>query len=110
MLLADPFHKETFGHFFFHGNKDIRPKIRSNKKEIIDPTQTYDIIKEKLTPEQFSACATISWSKLEKAYAETFPRGQKQQAKQALEDKLNEANLLKGGGEVTYLAKTKETN
>ncbi|NDI17264.1 MAG: aminotransferase class I/II-fold pyridoxal phosphate-dependent enzyme, partial [Verrucomicrobia bacterium] len=64
----------------------------------------------KLTAEQFSACATISWSKLEKAYAESFPRGQKQQAKQALEDKLNEANLLKGGGEVTYLAKTKETN
>jgi len=85
-------------------------KTRAGKKEIIDPTQTYDIIKEKLTPEQFSACATISWSKLEKAYAETFPRGQKQQAKQALEDKLNEANLLKGGGEVTYLAKTKETN
>ena len=85
-------------------------KTRAGKKEIIDATQTYDIIKEKLTPEQFSACATISWSKLEKAYAETFPRGQKQQAKQALEDKLNEANLLKGGGEVTYLAKIKEIN
>lgn len=85
-------------------------KTRAGKKEIVDATQTYDIIKDKLTPEQFSACATISWSKLEKAYAESFPRGQKQQAKQALEDKLNEANLLKGGGEVTYLAKTKETN
>lgn len=83
-------------------------KTRSGKKEIVDATAAYDIIKDKLSPEEFSNCATVSWTKLEKVWADKHPRGQKQQAKQALEDKLAEAGLIKGGGEVPYLAKTKE--
>lgn len=83
-------------------------KTRSGKKEIVDATAAYDIIKDKLSPEEFSNCATVSWTKLEKVWADKHPRGQKQQAKQALEDILTEAGLIKGGGEVPYLAKTKE--
>ena len=83
-------------------------KTRAGKKEIVDATAAYDIIKDKLTPEEFSSCATLSFAKLEKVWADKHPRGQKQQAKQALEDTLSEAGLLKGGGEVPYLAKTKE--
>lgn len=83
-------------------------KSRTGKKEIVDATAAFDIIKDKVTTEEFSSCATLSFAKLEKVWAEKFPRGQKQQAKQALEDKLAEAGLIRGGGEVLYLARTKE--
>ena len=81
---------------------------RAGRRTITDPQLTYELVKDKLTPEEFAAVCEISVAQLLKAYYSKAPRGAKEKLKQEIEDKLSDAGVLQGGGDITYLKRTKE--
>jgi hypothetical protein len=81
---------------------------RAGRRTITDPQLTYELVKDKLTPEEFAAVCEISVAQLLKAYSSKAPRGAKEKLKQEIEDKLSDAGVLQGGGDITYLKRTKE--
>jgi hypothetical protein len=80
---------------------------RSSAFEITDPQAAWEVVKEKITPEAFAACAKLKIGELEKAYSRTAERGQMAKAKAALRDKLIDANAAKVEGTISFLKKSK---
>jgi hypothetical protein len=73
--------------------------------KVTDPQAAWEVVKDKITPEAFAACADISIGELEKAVARTAERGQMAKAKAALRDSLIDANAAKVDGKIQYLKK-----
>jgi hypothetical protein len=80
---------------------------RASAFEIKDPQAAWEVVKDKITPEAFAACAKLKIGELEKAYARTAERGQMAKAKAALRDKLIDANAAKVDGTIQFLKKSK---
>lgn len=75
--------------------------------KITDAQAAWDVVKDKITPEAFAACAEVKIGELEKAIARTAKRGEMAKAKDALRDALTDANAAKVDGVVYYLKKSK---
>lgn len=80
---------------------------RASSFEITDPQAAWEVVKNKITPEAFAACAKLKIGELEKAYSRTAERGQMAKAKAALRDALIDANAAKVEGTVVFLKKSK---
>lgn len=80
---------------------------RSSAFEITDPQAAWEVVKEKITPEAFAACAKLKIGELEKAYSRAAERGQMAKSKAALRDKLIDANAAKVEGTISFLKKSK---
>jgi hypothetical protein len=83
-------------------------KSRSGRRTVSDSQLTWELVKDRLTPEEFAAVTEISVAQLLKAYSSKAPRGSKEKLKQEIEDKLTEAGVLQGGDEIRYLQRIKE--
>lgn len=81
---------------------------RAGRKTINNPSLTYELVKDRLSPEEFAAVCEVSAAQLLKSYSSKAPRGAKEKLKQEIEDRLDEAGVLQGGGEITYLKRKKE--
>lgn len=75
--------------------------------KITDAQAAWDVVKDKITPEAFAACADISIGELEKAIARTAKRGEMGKAKEVLRDALVDANAARSEGVSHYLKKAK---
>lgn len=75
--------------------------------EIKDPQLAWEVVKNKITPEAFAACAKVRIGELEKAIARTAPQGQMTKAKAQLRDELIVAGAAKVEGTIVYLKKSK---
>lgn len=73
--------------------------------KITNAQSAWEVVKDRITPEAFAACADISIGDLEKAIARTAERGQMAKAKAALRDALIDADAAKVEGKVQYLKK-----
>jgi len=78
---------------------------RASAFEITDAQAAWEVVKNKITPEAFAACAKLKIGELEKAVARTAERGQMAKAKLALRDSLIDANAAKIEGTVKFLKK-----
>ncbi len=78
---------------------------RSSAFEITDAQAAWEVVKSKITPEAFAACAKLKIGELEKAIGRTAERGQMAKAKLALRDSLLDANAAKIEGTVKFLKK-----
>lgn len=85
----------------------FRLKHRAAPARIIDPITAWKLVKDKLTPEQFAACSTLSITDLETAYADTFPRGKKNAARQELRELLLAERAAVTEGDIPYLSRIK---
>jgi len=83
-------------------------KSRSGRRTVSDSQLTWELVKDRMTPEEFAAVTEISVAQLLKAYSSKAPRGSKEKLKQEIEDKLTEAGVLQGGDEIRYLQRIKE--
>ena len=83
-------------------------KHRSGRRTITDAQITFELVKDRLTPEEFAAVCEVSASQLLKAYSAKAPRGSKAAVAQEIEDKLTDAGVLQGGGEIAYLQRIKQ--
>jgi superfamily II DNA or RNA helicase len=75
--------------------------------KVTDAQAAWEVVKDKITPEAFAACAEVKIGELEKAVARTAKRGEMAKAKDALRDALTDANAAKVDGVVYYLKKSK---
>jgi hypothetical protein len=75
--------------------------------KITDAQAAWDVVKDKITPEAFAACAEVKIGDLEKAIARTAKRGEMAKAKEQLRDALVDASAAKSEGTYHYLKKTK---
>jgi hypothetical protein len=82
-------------------------KEKKSSFKITDPQAAWEVVKNKITPEAFAACAEVKIGELEKAVARTADRGQMAKAKAALRDALIDANAAKQDGTISYLEKSK---
>jgi hypothetical protein len=80
---------------------------KSSPFKITDAQGAWEVVKDRLTPEAFAACAEVKIGELEKAVARTAKRGEMAKAKNALRDALTDANAAKVDGVVYYLKKAK---
>ena len=78
---------------------------RASAFEITNPQAAWEIVKNRLTPEAFAACAKVKIGELEKAIGRTAEFGQMAKAKAALRDALLDANAAKVEGTVIFLKK-----
>lgn len=76
--------------------------------KITNAQAAWDVVKDKISPEAFAACAEVKIGDLEKAVARTAPRGEMGKAKQQLRDALVDADAAKSEGTYHLLKKTKE--
>jgi len=83
-------------------------KSRAGRKSVSDPQITWELVKDRLTPEEFAAVTEVSVAQLLKAYSSKAPRGSKEKLKQEIEDRLADAGVLQGGDEIRYLQRIKE--
>ena len=83
-------------------------KSRAGKRTVTDPQITWELVKDRLTPDEFAAVTEVSVAQLLKAYSEKAPKGSKERFKQEIEDRLTDAGVLQGGNEVRYLQRIKE--
>ena len=83
-------------------------KERATAFVITDAALAWDVVKEKLTPEQFASAAKVQIGALEKAWKENAPRGEKAKAVEELRDKLVDADAAKSEGTVHYFKRVKE--
>jgi hypothetical protein len=83
-------------------------RSRAGTRKITDPLAAWLAVKDRLSPDQFIRCTDVSISKLETAFAETAPRGDKGKAKQELCEALADLGILETGKETLYLAKTRK--
>ena len=74
---------------------------------ITDAQSAWEVVKGKITPEAFAACADVKIGELEKAVARVAERGQMGKAKEELRDRLLDANAAKIDGTIPYLKKVK---
>lgn len=75
--------------------------------KITDAQAAWEVVRDRITPEAFAACADVSIGELEKAIARTAPRGEMGRAKEHLRDALVDANAAKSEGTYHYLKKQK---
>ena len=75
--------------------------------KITDAQAAWEVVKDRITPEAFAACADVSIGDLEKAVARTAKRGEMGKAKEQLRDALVDANAAKSEGTYHYLKKQK---
>lgn len=83
-------------------------KSRAGRKSVSDPQITWELVKDRLTPEEFASVTEVSVAQLLKAYSSKAPRGSKEKLKQEIEDRLTDAGVLQGGDEIRYLQRIKE--
>ena len=83
-------------------------KSRAGRRSVSDPQITWELVKDRLTPEEFAAVTEVSVAQLLKAYSDKAPRGSKEKLKQEIEDRLTDAGVLQGGDEIRYLQRIKE--
>ena len=75
--------------------------------KIVDAQAAWEVVKSRITPEAFAACAEVKIGELEKAVSRTAEKGQMGKAKAELRDKLLDANAARIEGTVLYLKKSK---
>jgi hypothetical protein len=75
--------------------------------KVTDAQAAWEVVKDRITPEAFAACAEVKIGELEKAIARTAKRGEMAKAKDALRDALTDANAAKVDGVIYYLKKAK---
>jgi hypothetical protein len=75
--------------------------------KIVDAQATWEVVKDRISPEAFAACAEVSIGALEKAIARTAPRGEMKRAKDNLRDALVDADAARSEGSYHYLKKQK---
>jgi superfamily II DNA or RNA helicase len=75
--------------------------------KIVDAQAAWEVVKAKITPEAFAACAEVKIGELEKAVSRVAERGQMGKAKSELRDALIDANAAKVDGTILYLKKSK---
>lgn len=68
----------------------------------------WEIVKEKLTPEEFAACAKVQIGELETQWKKYAPKGQKARSAEELREKLIEADAGRSEGTVRYLKRVKD--
>lgn len=78
---------------------------RATAFDIKDPQAAWEVVKDKITPEAFAACADLKIGELEKAIARTAARGQMKKAKEDLRGSLIAAGAAKVDGTIRYLKK-----
>ena len=86
-----------------YGLKEIQ-----GRREIKDSEKTWNLVKNKLTPEEFSSACEVKFTDLADLVAAKAPRGQKTVAKEQLEDELIIAEALTRGEPSYQLRKNKE--
>lgn len=75
--------------------------------KITDAQAAWEVVKDRISPEAFAACADVSIGDLEKAIARTAQRGEMAKAKEQLRDALTDANAARSEGTYHYLKKQK---
>lgn len=102
--------KENLRHVLETGEEipGFEVKSRAGRRSVSDPQITWELVKDKLTPEEFAAVTEVSVAQLLKAYSDKAPRGSKEKLKQEIEDRLTDAGVLQGGDEIRYLQRIKE--
>ena len=75
--------------------------------KITDAQKAWDVVRDRISPEAFAACAEVKIGDLEKAIARTAPRGEMKRAKENLRDALVDADAARSEGSYHYLKKTK---
>ena len=75
--------------------------------KITDAQKAWDVVRDRITPEAFAACAELSIGDLEKAIARTAPRGEMKRAKENLRDALVDADAARSEGSYHYLKKVR---
>jgi hypothetical protein len=76
---------------------------RKGARKITNAQSAWDSVKDIISPEEFAGCADVSMPDLEKAVAAKAPRGEKEAAKQMLEDQLRDRSALKDAATVHFL-------
>lgn len=76
-------------------------------RKITDPVAALNVVKDKISTEEFMSCVTVNFKELSDQVAAKAPRGQKQEERDNLEDALTDANALSRGQESFQLRKTK---
>jgi hypothetical protein len=75
--------------------------------KVTDAQKAWDVVRDRISPEAFAACAEVSIGALEKAIARTAPRGEMKRAKDNLRDALVDADAARSEGAYHYLKKQK---
>lgn len=76
---------------------------RRGTRKITNAQAAWDVVKDKISPEEFAGCADVSLTDLEKAVAAKSPRGEKRAAKTHLEDALRDRDAIEDGAPIHYL-------
>lgn len=107
---CDKVRKENLKHVLETGEEipGFEVKSRAGRRSVSDPQITWELVKDKLTPEEFAAVTEVSVAQLLKAYSDKAPRGSKEKLKQEIEDRLTDAGVLQGSDEIRYLQRIKE--
>lgn len=102
--------KENLKHVLETGEEipGFEVKSRAGRRSVSDPQITWELVKDKMTPEEFAGVTEVSVAQLLKAYSDKAPRGSKEKLKQEIEDRLTDAGVLQGGDEIRYLQRIKE--
>lgn len=87
-----------------YGLKEVQ-----GRREIKDPQKAWELVKDKLTAEEFSSACEVKFTDLADLVAAKAPRGQKTVAKEQLEDALTEAEAMTRGEPSYQLRKIKDT-
>lgn len=76
---------------------------RKGARKITNAQAAWDTVKNIISPDEFAGCADVSMPDLEKAVAAKAPRGEKEAAKQQLENQLRDRSALKDANTVHFL-------
>jgi len=107
---CDKVRKDNLRHVLETGEEipGFEVKSRAGRRTVTDPQITWELVKDRMTPEEFAGVTEVSVAQLLKAYSDKAPRGSKERLKQEIEDRLTDAGILQGGDEIRYLQRTKE--
>jgi len=102
--------KENLKHVLETGEEipGFEVKSRAGRRSVSDPQITWELVKDRMTPEEFAGVTEVSVAQLLKAYSDKAPRGSKEKLKQEIEDRLTDAGILQGGDEIRYLQRIKD--
>lgn len=104
--------KENLRHVMETGEEipGFEVKTRAGRRSVTNPQIAWDLVKDRLTPDEFASVTDVSVAQLLKAYSDKAPKGSKEKYKQEIEDRLTDAGVLQGGDEVRFLQRKKERN
>lgn len=102
--------KENLKHVLETGEEipGFEVKTRAGRRTVSDPQITWELVKDRLAPEEFAAVTEVSVAQLLKAYSSKAPKGSKEKLKQEIEDRLTDAGVLQGGDEIRFLQRIKD--